>query len=251
MWPWWTRRRGGTREGGGGAVGRQQGQQARHAAHLPLTHPPPVLPPAPPPRMRRFLKKAFGVAPRVGWQIDPFGHSSTQAGAAGVVWGAAWARRCRPGPPPDSAPCPLRRCRPQAGLLSAQVGFDALFFGRADYQVGCWLAGSAAGCRRCRAAPKPSSAMQRCRPPPPSLAPRQAPLPGPPLPPLPTGHGVPARHPGAGGGVAGVGLAAGRRRLHRQLCQRWARAVLRAGGWGKRQQSCAGGWGSTARRAVE
>lgn len=30
------------------------------------------------------------------------------------------------------------RCHPclQAGLLSAHVGFDALFFGRADYQVG-------------------------------------------------------------------------------------------------------------------
>lgn len=38
--------------------------------------------------------------PRVGWQIDPFGHSSTQA-----------------------------------GLLGAAVGFDALFFGRADYQA--------------------------------------------------------------------------------------------------------------------
>lgn len=46
-----------------------------------------------------FLRKTFGVVPRVGWQIDPFGHSATQA-----------------------------------GLLSAQVGFDALFFGRADYQ---------------------------------------------------------------------------------------------------------------------
>lgn len=47
----------------------------------------------------RFLKKTFGVVPRIGWQIDPFGHSSTQA-----------------------------------GLLSSQLGFDALFFGRADYQ---------------------------------------------------------------------------------------------------------------------
>ncbi len=51
----------------------------------------------------RFLQKTFGKVPRVGWQIDPFGHSSTQA-----------------------------------GLMSAQVGFDALFFGRADYQVGWW-----------------------------------------------------------------------------------------------------------------
>lgn len=47
----------------------------------------------------RFLKKEFGIVPRTGWQIDPFGHS--------VV---------------------------QAYLLTAEVGFDALFFGRADYQ---------------------------------------------------------------------------------------------------------------------
>ncbi|KAL4856940.1 Alpha-mannosidase [Chlorella vulgaris] len=46
-----------------------------------------------------FLHKTFGAVPRIGWQIDPFGHSATQA-----------------------------------GLLSAYAGFDALFFGRADYQ---------------------------------------------------------------------------------------------------------------------
>jgi alpha-mannosidase len=39
----------------------------------------------------RFLKDQFGVTPKIGWQIDPFGHSSTQA-----------------------------------ALLSAEVGFDAL-----------------------------------------------------------------------------------------------------------------------------
>ena len=27
----------------------------------------------------RFLKKEFGVTPRIGWQIDPFGHSAVQA----------------------------------------------------------------------------------------------------------------------------------------------------------------------------
>ncbi|KAI3929712.1 hypothetical protein MKX01_025880 [Papaver californicum] len=47
----------------------------------------------------RFIKKEFGVTPRIGWQIDPFGHS--------VV---------------------------QAYMLGAQVGFDSLFFGRIDYQ---------------------------------------------------------------------------------------------------------------------
>jgi hypothetical protein len=49
------------------------------------------------------LQEQFGEAgiPRVGWQLDPFGHSATQA-----------------------------------ALLSAEVGFDGLFFGRIDYQVG-------------------------------------------------------------------------------------------------------------------
>jgi alpha-mannosidase len=49
----------------------------------------------------RFIVSEFGehANPTVGWQLDPFGHSSTQA-----------------------------------ALLSAAVGFDALFFGRIDYQ---------------------------------------------------------------------------------------------------------------------
>jgi len=46
-----------------------------------------------------YLKQQFDYIPTVGWQIDPFGHSATQA-----------------------------------ALLSAKVGFDALFFGRIDYQ---------------------------------------------------------------------------------------------------------------------
>lgn len=52
-------------------------------------------------RACRFLKETFGsdAIPRVGWQVDPFGHSSTQA------------------------------------AFSALYGFDAQFFGRADYQV--------------------------------------------------------------------------------------------------------------------
>jgi alpha-mannosidase len=52
-------------------------------------------------RGHAFLAATFGPAalPTVGWQIDPFGHSATQA-----------------------------------GLLTGALGFDALFFGRADYQ---------------------------------------------------------------------------------------------------------------------
>ncbi|XP_042519193.1 alpha-mannosidase At3g26720-like [Macadamia integrifolia] len=47
----------------------------------------------------RFIKQKFGVTPRIGWQIDPFGHSAVQA-----------------------------------YLLGAEVGFDSLFFARIDYQ---------------------------------------------------------------------------------------------------------------------
>ncbi|KAK2974185.1 hypothetical protein RJ640_021476 [Escallonia rubra] len=47
----------------------------------------------------RFIKEEFNVTPRIGWQIDPFGHSAVQA-----------------------------------YLLGAEVGFDSLFFSRIDYQ---------------------------------------------------------------------------------------------------------------------
>ena len=66
---------------------------------------------------RRWLNMTFGKIPSVGWQIDPFGHSATHA-----------------------------------SLLLGLMGYDALFFGRADYQVLghlapvlCW-AGSQARC---------------------------------------------------------------------------------------------------------
>eukprot|EP01087_Luapelamoeba_hula_P010477 TRINITY_DN2776_c0_g1_i2.p1 TRINITY_DN2776_c0_g1~~TRINITY_DN2776_c0_g1_i2.p1 ORF type:complete len:1012 (-),score=176.54 TRINITY_DN2776_c0_g1_i2:20-3019(-) len=45
-----------------------------------------------------FLYNNFGVRPTIGWQIDPFGHSNTQA------------------------------------ALFAQMGFNAVFFARSDYQ---------------------------------------------------------------------------------------------------------------------
>ncbi|KAL6770979.1 hypothetical protein ACKKBF_B33465 [Auxenochlorella protothecoides x Auxenochlorella symbiontica] len=50
-------------------------------------------------RGHSFLQETFGVKPRVAWQLDPFGHSATQA-----------------------------------SLMSAEAGFDALFIARADHQ---------------------------------------------------------------------------------------------------------------------
>ena len=47
----------------------------------------------------KFINDEFGVQPTIGWQIDPFGHSATQA-----------------------------------ALLSYGVGFDGLFFARSDFE---------------------------------------------------------------------------------------------------------------------
>lgn len=45
-----------------------------------------------------FIKETFGVKPRIGWQLDPFGHSNTNA------------------------------------RLFAEMGFDAWFFARGDWE---------------------------------------------------------------------------------------------------------------------
>ena len=45
---------------------------------------------------QKFVLEQFGIAPRIGWQIDPFGHSNTNA------------------------------------RLFHDMGFDAMFFGRMD-----------------------------------------------------------------------------------------------------------------------
>ena len=48
----------------------------------------------------QFLNRSFGFTPTIGWQIDPFGHSGTQA-----------------------------------SLMTGALGFDAIYFARTDYQV--------------------------------------------------------------------------------------------------------------------
>ncbi|KAJ0054515.1 hypothetical protein Pint_01278 [Pistacia integerrima] len=58
----------------------------------------------------RFIKEEFNLTPRIGWQIDPFGHSAVQAYllSAEVV--------------------------PLYPAAVNMVGFDSLFFARIDYQ---------------------------------------------------------------------------------------------------------------------
>ena len=46
-----------------------------------------------------FLKRELGIIPKVAWQLDPFGHSSSQA-----------------------------------SLMTSKMGFDAIYFGRIDHQ---------------------------------------------------------------------------------------------------------------------
>lgn len=62
-----------------------------------------------------FLRDEFGdcARPKIGWQIDPFGHSREVASLFAQV---------------------RQRINVENKLYFVQMGFDGLFFGRADYQ---------------------------------------------------------------------------------------------------------------------
>ncbi|KVI06110.1 Galactose mutarotase-like domain-containing protein [Cynara cardunculus var. scolymus] len=69
----------------------------------------------------KFIKEQFNVTPRIGWQIDPFGHSAVQAYLLGAEVNY-------------SVLLALLESVGFEDFGFTFVGFDSLFFGRIDYQ---------------------------------------------------------------------------------------------------------------------